>query len=556
MVNVAENKVAIDDEMDIARNVIETILKSKKVLNLYPSSNPIYINNLDNTYSQFKEYFHYKDELTLKFSKNDIFYNSESIYNSTQRNDNLALLFFKDGLREITFSKDVSRDEIEDFIHIISLDFDRDNIEDDIVTLFWQKDFQYIKYIAEDIFLTEDESHDPTAINEDSKDTTDNADIIRAYEDSIEDDAIPSSVPIMPLTTDDFKQFLGYLKRDSEAKNSKFLNMIFEIYNDVERIVEYEDIGYIFMKTFEYLIKEKEFKLMADALHQIKASIGDSSTESEMRKQAIKILLFVSGKKVVDIIGDILDREVKIEKNDFQEFVSLLDQNAIGPFVNLLNELKSVHARKTVVDALVSLGPKDVPSLLKGLKHPEWHVVRNIIFILREIGDATAVEHIKIAIKHEDSRVRKEAVRALGEMGGENALRIIYECLDDEDIRVRKASLAAIGHMSNDNAKRIIIEQILKASFAGKELDEKKEYFRVLVQWNDESIYDFCIKTITKKSFWNRARHYETKACAAYSLGLLGNRDALPILNKFKTSRSKLLSNLSNQAIRRIESDG
>jgi len=556
MVNVTEHKVAIDDEMDIAKNVIDTILKSKKVLNLYPSTNPTYVNNLENTYNQFKEYFHYQDELTLKFSKNDIFYNAESIYHSTQRNDNLALLFFKDGLREITFSKDVPRDEIEDFIHIISLDFDRDNIEDDIVTLFWQKDFQHIKYIAEDIFLAEDEAHDPTAINEETKDTTDNADIIRAYEDSIEDDAIPSSIPIMPLTTDDFKQFLGYLKKDSEAKNSKFLNMIFEIYNDVERIVEYEDIGYIFIKTFEYLIREKEFKLMADALHQIKASIGDSNTESEIRKQAIKILLFVSGKKVIDIIGDILDKEVKIEKNDFQEFVSLLDQNAISSLINLLSELQSVHARKTVVDALVSLGPKDVPSLLKGLKHPEWHVVRNIIFILREIGDSTAVEHIKIAVKHEDSRVRKEAVRALGEMGGENALRIICECLDDEDIRVRKASLAAIGRMSDDHAKKIIIEQILKASFAGKELDEKKEYFRVLVQWNDESIYDFCIKTITKKSFWNSAKHYETKACAAYSLGLLGNRDALPILNKFKGSRSKLLANLSNQAIRRIESGG
>jgi HEAT repeat protein len=556
MVDVAEHKVAIDDEMDIARNVIETILKSKKVLNLYPSTNPIYVNNLDNACNQFKEYFHYQDELTLKFSKNDIYYNSESIYHNTQRNDNLALLFFKDGLREITFNKDVPRDEIEDFIYIISLDFDRDNIEDDIVTLFWQKDFQHIKYIAEDIFLAEDEAHDPTAIHKETKDTNDNVNIMGAYEDSIEDDAIPSSVPIMPLTTDDFKQFLGYLKRDSEGKNSKFLNMIFEIYNDVERIVEYEDIGYIFMKTFEYLIKEKEFKLMADALHQIKASIGDSNTESEIRKQAIKILLFVSGKKVTDIIGDILDREVKIEKNDFQEFVSLLDQNAIAPFINLLGELQSVHARKTVVDALVSLGPKDVPSLLKGLKHPEWHVVRNIIFILREIGDATAVEHIKIAVKHEDSRVRKEAVRALGEMGGENALRIICECLDDEDFRVRKASLAAIAHKSNDHAKRVIIEQILKASFAGKELDEKKEYFRVLVHWNDESIYDFCIKTITKKFFWNSAKHYETKACAAYSLGLLGNRDALPILNKFKTSRNKLLANLSNQAIRRIESGG
>jgi hypothetical protein len=45
----------------------------------------------------------------------------------------------------------------------------------------------------------------------------------------------------------------------------------------------------------------------------------------------------------------------------------------------------------------------------------------------------------------------------------------------------------------------------------------------------------------------------EQRACAAYGLGLLGCKDALPVLHKLRDSKNKLLSQYAYSAIKRIE---
>src|SRR5271169_6015935 len=122
----------MSEELKKARDVIQSFLKSKKILRMYPSNNPIYINTIDDDFNKFKEFFHYKDELSFKIKQNEINYDSEQVYSSSEKEDNLALFFFKDGLREITFRKGLTPDEMEDFLKIISLDFNRDALDDDI----------------------------------------------------------------------------------------------------------------------------------------------------------------------------------------------------------------------------------------------------------------------------------------------------------------------------------------------------------------------------------------------------------------------------------------
>lgn len=71
--------------------------------------------------------------------------------------------------------------------------------------------------------------------------------------------------------------------------------------------------------------------------------------------------------------------------------------------------------------------------------------------------------------------------------------------------------------------------------------------------WKDAEVFDFLIRALKKKSFFGRARNYENRACAAFCLGLLGNKDALPLLLKNKNSNNKLLREFSYTAIKRLE---
>ena len=53
------------------------------------------------------------------------------------------------------------------------------------------------------------------------------------------------------------------------------------------------------------------------------------------------------------------------------------------------------------------------------------------------------------------------------------------------------------------------------------------------------------MKTFKKKSFFKRALNDENRACAAYCLGLMGNKDVLPLLHKAKESKISSSENTS-----------
>ena len=106
----------MSEELKKAKDIIQSFLKSKKILRMYPPNNPIYINTLEDDFTKFKEFFYYKDGLDLKIRQNEIYYDSDQVYFSGEKEDNLALFFFKDGLREISFKKGLTFDELEDFL--------------------------------------------------------------------------------------------------------------------------------------------------------------------------------------------------------------------------------------------------------------------------------------------------------------------------------------------------------------------------------------------------------------------------------------------------------
>ena len=145
----------LSEEIKEARDILQTIVKAKKTFRMYPQNNPIYMKTLEESYAKFRHYFDYKDSLSLKIKQNSVYYDSEQIYFNQEKEDNLALFFFKDGLRELTFKKGMLLEELEEFLKIVAMDFDRDAVDDDIVILLWERDFQNIQYVVDESILVD-----------------------------------------------------------------------------------------------------------------------------------------------------------------------------------------------------------------------------------------------------------------------------------------------------------------------------------------------------------------------------------------------------------------
>ncbi len=543
----------LSEEIKATKDIIQAFLKSKKMIRMYPPNNPIYVKTLEDCYSKFKNFNYYKDMLVLKIKQNEILYDSEQVYSSVEKEDNLALFFFKDGLREITFRQGLTSEELEEFLKIISLDYDREVVDDDLVTMLWEKDFQNIQYIVDDAVLADEEDYEAKAVAELEEKATEEDDLHKAYEDAFKKEEEIKEVSIVPLTDNDLQLLSGELTKDSQDKIGKLNNMLFELLYIAETLPDYSEVIGFFMNSIDYSIRHGDIQMVTNVMAKMKQITDDKSASEDMKKHAKRVILFAGSDQIVSLIGEILDSGHEIEEKIFEDFIKFLDKSSIMPFMKILGELNTIHSRKIVIDALIFLGPKDIMTLATGLNDSRWYVVRNIIYILRKIGDKRAVDYLLRTVKHGDIRVKKEVIRTLGELGGAGVIKALKDCLEDPELQVRSAALRAFGNIASEAAKRIIMDRISDKYFKDKDFEEKKEYFEVLTRWKDNEVYNLLMEIMKKSTFWGRSKSYEDKACAAYCLGLIGNKEALSILNKFKNSSNNLLREYTYSAIHRLE---
>lgn len=544
--------MATSEDVKIAGDIIQSFLKAKKNLRLYPSNNPIYSKTVEEAYRRVSDFFNYQDRLTLQLGRNDIFFEGESVYKGEGKDDNLALFFFRDGLREITFGKELDEEEFREFLEVLAYDFDRAELEDDVVTLLWAKDFQHIKYVVDDAVLTEDEGYEDEAVGQAKEAGSHGDDYLRDVYEAAKESEQPKEAVAMPITKEELRSLIRDMERDGEDKKEKLVNIIFDMIGQGEDTGEFKDMVQVLKNALEFSVRTGDLGNAVLVFKRVREFSG--SLEDQERRRIIGgVFAFAGSAPVVKTLGELLDGEGGVKPEEFSEFVSFLDKSAIPAFISLLGVLENIGARKNVIEALALLGKKDLKAVAKGLKDERWYVVRNVICALRKVGDSEAVDYLVHTGRHDDVRVRKEVLRTLGELGGQGSVQTIKDYFDDPEPSVRATAARALSLVGSDPAKKTLLDRMTDREFLDLEFSEKKEFFEALSRWKDQAVADFLKKLLRKSPLLRRSSYNEVKACAAYCMGLVGDKEFLPHLEALRKSKSRLLNEYAYNAIKRIE---
>ena len=152
-------------DADKVTDLVTALIKAKKNLRMYPAHHPVYDKTIDD-FSLKMSYLLEGDTVIIGINQYDLIFNDEIIYHNREKDESLALFFFKDGIRELSFLNGITRHEIREFLEIISMDFEKEALDDDIVTLLWEKELEHVKYIVDDAFLADDEVYEQAAVNQ------------------------------------------------------------------------------------------------------------------------------------------------------------------------------------------------------------------------------------------------------------------------------------------------------------------------------------------------------------------------------------------------------
>jgi HEAT repeat protein len=160
------------------------------------------------------------------------------------------------------------------------------------------------------------------------------------------------------------------------------------------------------------LIEWKEFSLLRSLLDKVAAAGKDGS--ASRRESASQTLASVDYQRLVEIClaGPGVSKECA-------EGLEILARNGDWSTELLLERLlvePDKGMRKMLLSLLVRIGEPAIPPIVRRLQDFPWYFLRNLCFILGEIGASATVPGLVRMLFHKENRVRREAIHALGKL--------------------------------------------------------------------------------------------------------------------------------------------
>jgi HEAT repeats len=540
-----------EEELGIVRDIFRTITKTVKTFSVYPRDNPIYQKFASEVFEKFMAFFESSEELSVAVEQYSLLYKTKKVFHSDEKTDNIAMLLYADGLRQLDFYKGISIDEIIDFIDILRLapKSEADD-EDDIVTLLWEKNIRNMGYTA-----VEDTVDDDLAVEE-------SLHIEDAGSYDMENIAEQIASSATPLAV--FSQETG--ERPSHGGESDFLK------EELAGLQESSLLDSAVDLFFDLFSREVDSDAFPETMHNI-GRILDMRMQKKEVKAAVRILEGLKEISAVyrspeqtEIISMVFLKAAGQENliplfesstvDDMRRYLLLLERNAIPPMVKVLGDLQDRKKRRLLCEVLAEKGSQDISALAEALADERWYLVRNIAMILGMTREPGAVPHLQKVLKHPDLRVRRETVRALDSIHSEETKKLLLAAASDSDLTVRISSLKALRrfgdpslfHAFKKNASR---EELRKKPFA-----EKKETLETLAVLGGEEAFPLLSDLFKKGWLIENDDMTELRASAAYGLGLIGTQEAASLLEKEAGSRKSILREACLKALRASKQDG
>jgi HEAT repeat protein len=174
-------------------------------------------------------------------------------------------------------------------------------------------------------------------------------------------------------------------------------------------------------------------------------------------------------------------------------------------------------------------------------------VVRNVVFVLGQIGGAAVVPLLEVAARHPEPRVRHAVVTALGNCPPEARVPLLVAQLESRDPQVLATALHMLGRSKSPVVARAILRQIEDPSFARRSPDSQRSLFNALADCGDDEVVP-SLETLLHKGGWFAQPTLERTA-AARTLARIGTEAALAALETGLRAHREAVRNACLEAL-------
>ena len=540
--------------------LLRLIGKAARAQQLYLPNNPIYRGAIDALRAGFAPVWKETDELTLSILETEIRWYDAVVAGqagSPKSTDNLAWLFFKDGVRELTLAKGFEENEVVTLLQFIQRLRKAGTDEDDLVTMLWEADFTFLKYKYVDLLQEGGgEVSDGTEVAAPPS----SGEIQRSTRDAVAESRAGGIVNMADFDATLYfldEREIEYLHREIKREYDQDLRGnivsvlldIFEAQTDPD--VRGEIVGNL-QTVMLYLLTAGHFRGVANLLREANVAIERASLVTSAQRYALAQLHErLSATDALSQLLQALDETPTLPPQE--ELADLFDQlrpSALATVFTWMAKTQNDKLRPLLEAAAGRLAAANTAELVRLIQVPEKEVSSEAIRRAGALKAQAAVLALSKVLSEPEVVRRQLAVQALTEIASPGALQSLERVIEDTDRDVRITAVRALAARAYRPVLARLENVVKGRAIRDADLTEKMAFFESYGALCGDSGVSQLDSMLNGKGFLGRKDDAEIRACAAIALGRVGTGKATEALRKAAAEKDFIVRNAVTRALR------
>lgn len=583
--------MAAADELEHLSKV-EQILKSLTKLihgkKLYADNNPRLAEFAAEFDSALQSYFAVEDTLVLHVEQFAILWRETRVYENQKREESIAFLLYRDGVGEITIESKAIGRETDHLVKILTDEYHKLSSDDDVVTKFWNADFENISYRVLEDYLS-NEYGDGLSATSDSQSLFQVADhpeffpsladkgrvIIQKENelDSIDDylkklilKDYPSMNPaereqhfqkmaesLFTVSSEEISRYNAELTKEKSSDClAQFVEAIIVFTRLRDNPTAVRDVCSVVERIVNHAVGELNPTALAKVLNTIRNFRQSHDLPDNIGTFCDKLEQKIVAAPVVQSLSEKLESWNEESENALAYFAEV-GSAAVDPLLKVLHNVEGEKLHRGICDALIDMTQDEVSSVIERLDVDNGAVACDAVYMANKIGMTQISPKIQELLFYPDVKVKEEMIKLVARTNDPASVELLLKAIDDESKRIRFRAMDAAAEKNDPRVLARMTEIAFDKTLSDREPDEQEMIFKVLGRVGDAGTVDELKKFIEKKSFMQFGKQRENKLLVIRALEQIKTPASLGLLKRLAKDSNTLVQTRAQRARELLE---
>lgn len=548
------------------QSLFVTLGKAFRAFQLYDENNPVRQRFVETLREEFVKLWGEIDKLVVTMDEDRIYLGGAEVYSSESRNDSLAFLFFKDGVREVTFLPGVEQEELELFLGVLQKARKLVPEGDDLLTVLWEAElsffeYQYVDLLADGVELpgagpgnTGQELQAALEAEDEEIAAQEGGAAGQAEADQPQtvkqDDFNPTLYVLDPREMETLRSELQKeLKRDTRAD---VLKALFDRLEEPQNRERQSEILGILGTLLPNFLSRGGLVAATNVLKELRRLDGVQGMFDEQRQaEAAQILVAVSSPEAVEeLIQALYHGTIRASPAQLGAFLSFLLGDALAPLLRESETVQHKELQAVLRKSVQGIANQHRSALVTLFDEADPLVVAAAAKLAGEMGVTEASTGLTNLLSHSESSVRLAAIDAAIALKASTVAGALEASLSDQERDVRVAAARAIGVLRYAPAAGTLADVIKGRQIRAADITEKVAVFEAYGLTANAAGIPLLDGLLNKKGLLGKRESTEMRAAAALGLGQIADPGARAALERATQDEDPVVRSNVNRALR------